>query len=57
MSSASEPPRETAQPLLLTGGVLRRYQLDGLHWLKVCSLSVVFSFIYCHFTLASLIVY
>jgi SNF2 family DNA or RNA helicase len=28
------------QPVLLEGGALRPYQLDGLDWLKVCRLYI-----------------
>ena len=31
----SEPSSDSDQPVLLSGGVLRSYQLDGLRWLKV----------------------
>lgn len=30
-----EPDGTVVRPALLTGGVLRRYQIDGLNWLKV----------------------
>ena len=53
MSSASEPPEKCDQPVLLSGGVLRHYQLDGLHWLKVC----VFSCIVVQFSLLSFCFY
>lgn len=31
------------QPKLVTGGVLRDYQLDGLDWLRVSNMSVIFN--------------
>jgi len=46
MSSSSEAANQSVQPALLSGGVLRSYQLDGLRWLKVgvftCCFSVFF---------------